>query len=312
MDASLYTERTTESYTEATNPGNITFSQGADAVALAQEKENHSVAAELFHTQEGVILTLRNAIITNVPEDTIMELKDPKYNYNNIHPRTLLTHIITNAEPESVLDAKLLKALRDTALTFDGNKNLAFQFVVIRKSMDELKRIHTIATRKTEMMMEWLFTIEQQTDFKDEAKEWREKKVNNAFHAFIRFFTYRDKRVRRLAKLRPKAEAEAGYSSVANIHDVNLEELMTGKINNGLTALALTMDESLHQALSATEAKSPNPPASRDRSCSPAPARAPFPRHEHRHLYPRNPRGHGSLNNRDREARQRWWQKRSE
>ena len=124
MDASLYTERTTESYTEATNPGNITFSQGADAVALAQEKENHSVAAELFHTQEGVILTLRNAIITNVPEDTIMELKDPKYNYNNIHPRTLLTHIITNAEPESVLDAKLLKALRDTALTFDGNNRI--------------------------------------------------------------------------------------------------------------------------------------------------------------------------------------------
>ena len=79
MDAESHTERTTESYTEATNPGTVTFIPGSDAVALAQEKVNHSVAAELFHTQEGVVLTLCNAIIANVPEDIIMELKDPEY-----------------------------------------------------------------------------------------------------------------------------------------------------------------------------------------------------------------------------------------
>ena len=50
---------------------------------------------------------------------------------------------------------------------------------------------------------------------------------------------------------------------------------MTEKINNGLTALALAMDDSLHQAVSVNEAKSPTPPASRDRSRSPAPARGP-------------------------------------
>ena len=125
------------------------------------------------------------------------------------------------------------------------------------------------------MMMEWLFTIEQQTYFEDEAKEWREKTTNNAFHEFIRFFMDCDKRVRRLAKLQPKAAADAGYSSVANIRDADLEERMTDKINDGLTDLALAMDESLHQAVSANEAESPTPPASRDRSRSPVPAHAP-------------------------------------
>ena len=117
--------------------------------------------------------------------------------------------------------------------------------------MDELKRIHSIATSETEMMMEWLFTIEQQTYFEDEAKEWREKTTNNAFHDFIRFFTDRDKRVRRLAKLRPKAAADAGYNSVTNIRNANLDERMTDKINDGLTALSLMMEEYLHQAVAA-------------------------------------------------------------
>ena len=40
--------------------------------------------------------------------------------------------------------------------------------------------------------------------------------------------------------------ANAGYSSVANIRDSDLEERMTDKINDGLTALDLTMDEYLH------------------------------------------------------------------
>ena len=60
---------------------------------------NHSVAAELFHTQEGVVLALRKAIIVNVPKDIItIELKDPEYNYDEVHPRTLIDHIISNAE----------------------------------------------------------------------------------------------------------------------------------------------------------------------------------------------------------------------
>ena len=54
---------------------------------------------------------------------------------------------------------------------------------------------------------------------------------------------------------------------------------MTDKINDDLTALALalTMDESLHQAVAANEAKSPTPPASHNHSRSPAPERAPSP-----------------------------------
>ena len=166
---------------------------------LSQEKFNHCVASKLFHTQEGVVLNLRKAIIVNVPKYIIIELKDPEYDYDELHPRTLLDHIIANADPESVLGSKQLKALRNTALTFDGDKNLATQFIAIGKSMDDLNRIHGIATSKTKIMMEWLYTIEQQTAFEDKAKEWREKTTKNGFHDSIRFFTDRDKRVRRLA-----------------------------------------------------------------------------------------------------------------
>ena len=99
MDAVLYNVRTTMNCKEAVNPGAVTFSPGADAVALSQEKVNHSVAAELFHTQEGVVLALRKASIVNVPKDIIIiELKDPEYNYDEVHPRTLIYHIISNAE----------------------------------------------------------------------------------------------------------------------------------------------------------------------------------------------------------------------
>ena len=114
MDAASYNAHTTESYTEAMKPGTVTFILGADAVALAQEKVNHPVAAKLFRTQEGVVIALHNAIIANVPEDIIIKLKDPEYDYNKVHPRTLLTHIIANADPESVFDAKQLKAIRRT------------------------------------------------------------------------------------------------------------------------------------------------------------------------------------------------------
>ena len=123
-----------------------------------------------------VVVTLCNAIIANVPEYSIFDLKDSEYNYNEVHPHTILTHIIANAEPVSVLDAKQLKALHDTSLTFDGNKNLATQFVAIQKIMDELKRIHGIATSETEMMMECLFSIEQQTDSKTKPRNDERRK----------------------------------------------------------------------------------------------------------------------------------------
>ena len=52
---------------------------------------------------------------------------------------------------------------------------------------------------------------------------------------------------------------------------------MTDKLNNGIAALALAMDESLHQAVAANEARSPTPPASCDSYCSPVLASAPSP-----------------------------------
>ena len=66
--------------------------------------------------------------------------------------------------------------------------------------------------------------------------------------------------------------AEAGYISVANIHNVGSEENMPDKINDGLAALALAMDESLNQDVDTNKANSPTPPASCDRFRSPAPS----------------------------------------
>ena len=49
--------------------------------------------------------------------------------------------------------------------------------------------------------------------------------------------------------MRLKAAADADYSSVANVCDVDIEKRMRDKLNNGLAALALAMGKYLNQAV---------------------------------------------------------------
>ena len=64
-------------YTKAPAPTGITFTTGATAAVLTQEKENAVDKAETYHTQEGSWVGLHKAIPTNVPRETIIELVDP-------------------------------------------------------------------------------------------------------------------------------------------------------------------------------------------------------------------------------------------
>ena len=100
---------------------------------LAQEKVNHAVEEETYHTQEGCWLALRKAIVKTLPLELIAELEDPEFKFYNVEPRALLALITLNADPATVLDAKELKELRDAPLVFDGDKNLTTQFSALKK-----------------------------------------------------------------------------------------------------------------------------------------------------------------------------------
>ena len=64
----------------ATNPGALKYTIGVAevnrATTMAQERENHGVSLEIFHTQEGVTIVLRKVILDSFPKELIVELED--------------------------------------------------------------------------------------------------------------------------------------------------------------------------------------------------------------------------------------------
>ena len=75
------------------------FTVRAGSIRVAQEKSSHATAAGTHHTRQGVHLSLHHDNISNVLNKLIVELKDPKSNYNKVEPKDLLVIIVANVEP---------------------------------------------------------------------------------------------------------------------------------------------------------------------------------------------------------------------
>ena len=75
-----FTTRSGANPAPAANPGRLMYTPGVIAesrsVTMAQEREDHEVALEAFHTQEGVTIGLRKVIIDSVQKAVILELED--------------------------------------------------------------------------------------------------------------------------------------------------------------------------------------------------------------------------------------------
>ena len=67
-----FTTRSGANLAPAVNPGGLTYTPGVIVenrlVTMTQERKDHEVAFEVFHTQEGVTIELRKVIINRLVE----------------------------------------------------------------------------------------------------------------------------------------------------------------------------------------------------------------------------------------------------
>ena len=57
---------------------------------MAQEREVHEVALEMFYTPEGVKSGLRKVIIDNIPEELLVELESDDSGFDEVDPKDTL------------------------------------------------------------------------------------------------------------------------------------------------------------------------------------------------------------------------------
>lgn len=114
---------------------------------IATKKAEHQTLVELFHTQEGCKQGLRQQIVRNVPDDAIIELKDPEYGYANMDPEELMQHLQDNCEAVDTVDLKSLMSKRNEQLDFKGKVMLKTRFTQLAHVIKELgrHRVHTQA-----------------------------------------------------------------------------------------------------------------------------------------------------------------------
>ena len=109
----------------------MTYTNGVVAdfqtTIMAQQFEDHNVALETFHIQEGNTIRLRKFIIDSVLKKLIVELEKENTFFNKILPRDLLTGITVNATPVTTLESMELIQIHDTTLFFVTNKKLSLQ-----------------------------------------------------------------------------------------------------------------------------------------------------------------------------------------
>ena len=252
----------------ADNPGALSYSIGVAeanrATTMAQEREDHGVALEIFHTQEGVTIGLRKVIIDSVPKELIVELEDEDTFFDEVEPRDLIAAVMGSATPDTTLESMELIKLRDAPLVFDTEEKLSLQLKKRAKHIKDLRSVHKIQTSETELMAKWLRSIQEDggEDFEDEAAEWKAKTVANSFTDFKRFFIDRDLVVRDRDKHRKTKAKDAGFHSANNIRE--LEDRLNETMASAFKELAVATEETINLAVGTKPA--PSPPSAAESS----------------------------------------------
>ena len=105
----------------AVNPGGLTYTPGENTenqlVTMAQDCKDHEVALKAFHTQEGVTIGLGKVIFDSVPKAVILELEDNDTLFNEVASRDLITAVMDNATPDTILKSMELTTMRHSSST---------------------------------------------------------------------------------------------------------------------------------------------------------------------------------------------------
>ena len=252
----------------ANNPGALTYTTGVAAesrsTTMAQEREDHGVSLEIFHTQEGVTIGLRKVNIDSVPKELIVELEDEDTFFDEVAPRDLIAAVMEAATPDTTLESMELIKLRDAPLVFDTEEKLSLQLKKRAKYIKDLRSVHKIETSETELTAKWLRSIQEDggEDFEDEAAEWKAKTVANSFTQFKRFFIDRDLVVRDRDKHKKTKAKDAGFHSANNIKE--LEDRLTNTMASAFKDLAIATEETINLAVGTKP--TPSPPSAGEAS----------------------------------------------
>ena len=246
-------------YVEAKRPNPIKFAKDATAADIAQLREDQAAENEVFNTQEGCIMGLREAIISNVPRSILLEHFDTNDGFNRVHPRDLLATVVQNATPVTITDGRALKKERDKELTFHTDTPLAVQFAEAKRAVEQLLTLHGVTSSESDLMMTWLGDLEREKDFEDEVAEWKAKKTGKDLTTFVSFFAKRDREVRRINKIR--TAAGAGYHSAANVREEDLEarilQSLEAKVETEMANLAENVTEAVARAADSDASEQP-------------------------------------------------------
>ena len=216
---------------------------------MAQERDDHEIASEMFYTQEGVESGLRKVIIDNVPEEILVELADDDSGFDDVDPRDVIAAVMANATPDTTLEAVDLIKLRDEQLVFDEDTKLALQFKTKSKHIKDLLRVHGIETSDTEFMAKMLSGIQEEggEDFEDQAAEWKAGTAGTTLAEFKAYFTDRDNVVRDRDRHKRTKAKDSGFHSANSAQEI--EERIANHLENTLAAFAIATEETINQAL---------------------------------------------------------------
>ena len=143
---------------------------------IALAKEAHVSDWEQYYTQEGVEDAPKFLIITNVPEEALVEIQDDDTDFENVTPQEMMDHLRTNARVTDVFHKKQLLDALNEPIEFEGDLPLKGHFKNVDATIKLLKK-HNITASESIIMVTLLEQIKAHGDFKEEVLKWEQKEI---------------------------------------------------------------------------------------------------------------------------------------
>ena len=214
-----------------------TYTATATPAEISLAKEAHVADREQFYTQEGVEDALKFLILTNVPEEALVEIQDDDTEFENVTPREMMDHLRTNARVTDVFDKKQLLDALNEPIDFEGDLPLKGHFKNVDTTVKLLKK-HNITASESIIMVTLLEQIKAHGDFKEEVLKWEQKAiVLQTWKDFKTYFADADHERRQRDQYGAKTARTVG-ATINNVNGLTSIAELKEYMDNSLLALA--------------------------------------------------------------------------
>ena len=241
-----------------------TYAAAATPAEISLAKETHVADREQYYTQEGVADALKFLILTNVPEEALVEIQDDDTDFENVTPREMMDHLRTNARVTDVFDKKQLLDALNEPIEFEGDLPLKGHFKNVDATVKLLKK-HNITASESIIMVTLLEQIKAHGDFKEEVLKWEQKaSALQTWKDFKTYFADADHERRQRDQYGAKTARTVGATTN---HVTSIADLKT-YVDEGLLTLAQATTAGLNAVLeqptnrgNTTKANAPTAPS---------------------------------------------------